>query len=60
MAFWREVTTWTCTSIPLSLRWSLAGRHAAADARILAVLPRETAMADPAGRVYRLTGVTDS
>jgi hypothetical protein len=33
-----------------------AGRHAAAGARILAVLPRETRMADPVGRLYRLTG----
>jgi hypothetical protein len=36
-------------------RRALAGRHAAAGARIVAVLPRETAMADPAGRPYRLT-----
>jgi hypothetical protein len=34
----------------------LAARHAAAGARILAVLPHETAMADPVGRLYRLTG----
>jgi hypothetical protein len=37
-------------------RRALAGRHAAAGARILAVLPHETAMADPVGRLYRLTG----
>jgi hypothetical protein len=37
-------------------RRALAGRHAAAGARILAVLPHETAMADPVGRSYRLTG----
>ena len=37
-------------------RERLAGRHAAAGARILAVLPRETEMADPVGRLYRLTG----
>jgi Glyoxalase-like domain len=35
-------------------RQALAARHAAAGARILAVLPRETEMADPAGRRYRL------
>jgi hypothetical protein len=33
----------------------LAGRHAAAGARILAVLPRETTMTDPTGRPYCLT-----
>ena len=37
-------------------RERLAGRHAAAGARILAVLPRETEMADPVGRRYRLSG----
>jgi Glyoxalase-like domain len=37
-------------------RERLAGRHATAGARILAVLPRETEMADPVGRFYRLTG----
>ena len=37
-------------------RERLADRHAAAGARILAVLPHETAMADPVGRLYRLTG----
>ena len=37
-------------------RRALAGRHAAAGARILAVLPHETTMADPVGRLYRLTG----
>ena len=37
-------------------RERLAARHAAAGARILAVLPHETAMADPVGRLYRLTG----
>jgi hypothetical protein len=37
-------------------RRALAARHAAAGARILAVLPRETEMADPVGRFYRLTG----
>ena len=37
-------------------RGALAGRHAAAGARILAVLPHETAMADPVGRLYRLAG----
>jgi hypothetical protein len=37
-------------------RERLAGRHAAAGARILAVLPHETALADPVGRLYRLTG----
>ena len=36
-------------------RGRLAGRHAAAGARIVAVLPRETEMADPIGRPYRLT-----
>ncbi len=36
-------------------RERLAARHAAAGARILAVLPRETEMADPAGRRYRLS-----
>jgi Glyoxalase-like domain len=34
----------------------LAARHAASGARILAVLPHETALADPVGRLYRLTG----
>ena len=34
----------------------LAARHATAGARILAVLPHETEMADPVGRRYRLTG----
>jgi hypothetical protein len=37
-------------------RERLAGRHAAVGARILAVLPRETEMADPVGRLYRLNG----
>ena len=37
-------------------RRALAGRHAAAGARILAVLPGDTTMADPVGRLYRLTG----
>jgi hypothetical protein len=37
-------------------RERLARRHAAAGARILAVLPRQTEMADPVGRLYRLTG----
>ena len=37
-------------------RRALAGRHAAAGARVLAVLPRETTMADPGGRLYCLTG----
>ena len=42
-------------------RERLAARHAAAGARILAVLPHETEMADPVGRLYRLTGgVMDS
>jgi hypothetical protein len=36
---------------------AVAARHAAAGARILAVLPRETEMADPVGRFYRLTGL---
>ena len=36
-------------------RRAMAGRHAAAGARILAVLPGETTMADPVGRLYRLT-----
>jgi Glyoxalase-like domain len=36
-------------------RRALAARHAAAGARILAVLPRETEMADPVGRRYLLT-----
>jgi hypothetical protein len=36
-------------------RERLAARHAAADARIRAVLPRHTEMADPVGRFYRLT-----
>ena len=36
-------------------RERLAARHAAGGARILAVLPRETEMADPADRFYRLT-----
>jgi hypothetical protein len=35
-------------------RRALAAQHAAAGARILAVLPRETEMADPAGRRYCL------
>jgi hypothetical protein len=35
-------------------RRALAARHAAAGARILAALPRETEMADPAGRRYCL------
>jgi hypothetical protein len=34
----------------------LAARHAAAGARILAVLPHQTEMADPVGRRYLLTG----
>ena len=34
----------------------LAARHAAAGARILAVLPHETEMADPGGRRYGLSG----
>jgi hypothetical protein len=38
-------------------RERLAARHAAAGARILAVLPRETEMADPADRFYRLTTI---
>jgi hypothetical protein len=33
-----------------------AARHATAGARILAVLPHQTEMADPVGRLYRLTG----
>jgi len=37
-------------------RRAVAARHAAAGARILAVLPHETEMADPVGRFYRLTG----
>jgi hypothetical protein len=37
-------------------RERLAARHAAAGARILAVLPHGTEMADPVGRFYRLTG----
>ena len=37
-------------------RRALAARHAAAGARILAVLPHETEMADPVGRFYRLAG----
>jgi hypothetical protein len=37
-------------------RRALAARHAAAGARILAVLPHETEMTDPVGRFYRLTG----
>jgi Glyoxalase-like domain len=36
-------------------RERLAARHAAAGARILAVLPRETEMADPVGRQYSLS-----
>jgi hypothetical protein len=36
-------------------RQRLAARHAAAGARILAVLPHETAMADPGGRRYGLS-----
>jgi hypothetical protein len=36
-------------------RERLAGRHAAAGARILAVLPHQTKMADPGGRRYLLT-----
>ncbi len=36
----------------------LAARHATAGARILAVLPHETAMADPVGRLYRLYRLT--
>ena len=38
-------------------RRALAGRHAAAGARILAVLPHETEMADPVGRLYRLARI---
>ena len=37
-------------------RRRLAARHAAAGARILAVLPHETEMADPGGRRYGLSG----
>ena len=37
-------------------RRALAARHAAAGARILAVLPHETEMADPVGRRYSLSG----
>jgi hypothetical protein len=36
-------------------RRALAARHAAAGARILAVLPHETEMADPVGRQYSLS-----
>jgi hypothetical protein len=36
-------------------RRALAARHAAAGARIRAVLPRHNEMADPVGRFYRLT-----
>jgi glyoxalase superfamily protein len=36
-------------------RERLASRHAAAGARILAVLPHQTKMADPGGRRYLLT-----
>jgi hypothetical protein len=36
-------------------RERLASRHAAAGARILAVLPHQTKMADPVGRRYLLT-----
>jgi hypothetical protein len=39
-------------------RRALAARHAAAGARILAVLPRETEMADPVGRRYSLVSQT--
>src|SRR4029079_2729159 len=38
----------------------LPARHAAGGARILAVLPRETEMADPADRFYRLTTIPQS
>jgi len=41
-------------------RERLAARHAAGGARILAVLPRETEMADPADRFYRLTTIPRS
>ena len=37
-------------------RRAVAARHAAAGARILSVLARETEMADPVGRFYHLTG----
>jgi hypothetical protein len=37
-------------------RRALAARHATAGARILAVLPHETEMADPVGRRYSLSG----
>ena len=36
-------------------RRALTGRHAAAGARILAVLPHQTEMADPVGRRYLLS-----
>ena len=36
-------------------RERLAARHAAAGARILAVLPHQTEMANPVGRRYRLS-----
>ena len=36
-------------------RRALAARHAASGARILAVLPHQTKMADPVGRRYLLT-----
>jgi len=39
-------------------RRALAGRHAAAGARILAVLPHQTEMADPVGRRYSLVSQT--
>jgi len=41
-------------------RERVAARHAAGGARILAVLPRETEMADPADRFYRLTTIPRS
>jgi len=49
VAFWREVTG-------SGLSPARGAGHAAAGARILAVLPHETEMADPVGRFYRLTG----
>ena len=44
------------TSVEQAVERAVAARHAAAGARILAVLPHETDMADPVGRFYRMTG----
>ena len=42
-------------SVEQAAERAVAARHAAAGARILAVLPHETEMADPVGRQYSLS-----